>query len=324
MKRILSLLTVLMGFFTVMFGQGAKNIKISEVLSNNTVSLQDEFGQHLPWLELANTSFSTYNVRGMFITTNRGVLKEGLSAPERIAMMQIIPNGDPRTNVTARQHLIFFLSSNPSKGALHLSTPITPGAPLWIALYDGNGIDLIDSVSVPALDIDQSYARVDADDHVWEVKSADRVTPGRDNVTEVSENKISRLKRDDPYGFGITVLSMGIVFFCLFLLFVFFSLFGKYIVSRRKAAKSKISEYPAPPVKLPSKGTKSVRKDIEMAVAALALDEEMSTYMAVISLALQQYQDDVHDVESGIITIKPHETRWHNDFSQQQTLTHNI
>lgn len=32
--------------------------------------------------------------------------------------------------------------------------------------------------------------------------------------------------------------------------------------------------------------------------------------MAVISLALQEYLEDVHDVEPGIITIKPKQTRW--------------
>ena len=56
---------------STMFAQGAKNIKINEVLTNNTASLQDEFGQHLPWVELVNTSFSTYNIRGMYITTDR-------------------------------------------------------------------------------------------------------------------------------------------------------------------------------------------------------------------------------------------------------------
>ena len=38
------------------------------------------------------------------------------------------------------------------------------------------------------------------------------------------------------------------------------------------------------------------------------IDKEI--YMAVISLALQEYLEDVHDVESGIITIKPKQTRW--------------
>lgn len=32
--------------------------------------------------------------------------------------------------------------------------------------------------------------------------------------------------------------------------------------------------------------------------------------MAVIAMALKQYEDDVHDIESNIITIKPHHTNW--------------
>ena len=38
------------------------------------------------------------------------------------------------------------------------------------------------------------------------------------------------------------------------------------------------------------------------------IDKEV--YIAVISMALKQYQDDVHDTESNIITIKPHHTLW--------------
>jgi hypothetical protein len=46
------------------------------------------------------------------------------------------------------------------------------------------------------------------------------------------------------------------------------------------------------------------------------IDKEV--YIAVISMALKQYQDDVHDVESGIITIKSHQTGW-TDESNQMT-----
>ena len=44
------------------------------------------------------------------------------------------------------------------------------------------------------------------------------------------------------------------------------------------------------------------------------IDREV--YMAVISMALKQYEDDVHDVESGVITIKPRETGWDDEFQQ--------
>jgi hypothetical protein len=44
------------------------------------------------------------------------------------------------------------------------------------------------------------------------------------------------------------------------------------------------------------------------------IDKEV--YIAVISMALKQYQDDVHDVESGIITIKTKNTDWTDEGSQ--------
>ena len=43
---------------------------------------------------------------------------------------------------------------------------------------------------------------------------------------------------------------------------------------------------------------------------------DMETYMAVIAMAIKQYQDDVHDVESGVITIKSKDTEWDDEYSQ--------
>ena len=185
MKKIL-LAVLLLGTSTMMFGQGAKNIKINEVLTDNQASVQDEFGQHLPWMELVNTSFSTYNVRGMFIATDRRVLDKSLTAPQRIQMMSPIPNGDDRSAMSAREHLVLFLNSNPAKGFLHLNAKVTPGTPVWVALYDGNGIDLIDSVSVPALATDKSYARIKDGFQQWDTKPAEAVTPGTGNYIEIN------------------------------------------------------------------------------------------------------------------------------------------
>ena len=293
---------------STMFAQGAKNIKINEVLTNNTASLQDEFGQHLPWVELVNTSFSTYNIRGMYITTDRSVLNPSLSAPQRIAKMQVIPNGDSRTQMSGRNHLILFLHSNPAKGAMHFATKAVARQPLWFALYDGNGIDLIDSVSVPVLAEDKSYARIKDGELKWDIKPAEAVTPGIGNYIEINETKIARLKRDDPHGFGITVLSMGIVFSCLALLFVFFSILGKIMVNKEKADKASRE---AGWVKL-----KTARMPIEAKDSKIPPSkkkEDIDVYIAVIAMALKDYQDNLHDEESGIITIRPRHTMWNNE-----------
>lgn len=300
--------TLLLAGASIAHAQVEQSIKINEVMTSNTSNLQDEYGQREAWIEIANVSFTTYNVRGMFITTDRSVLDPEMSVPERMKRMSAIPSGEPRTALSGRQHLILFCNSLPSKGSMHLSVPVDPSKPTWVGLYSGNATQLIDSVTVPVIADNLSYARHKDGSPNWVVKSAEQVTPGISNMTDIVETKTAKLKREDPYGFGITVLAMGIVFFCLALLFVFFTLFGFFM--RHRSAVASIQ-----PVKA---GVKTVEKTMEVAsktstilqdgLKTKGIDKEV--YMAVIAMALKEYQDNVHDVESGVITIKPKNTDW--------------
>ena len=298
-------------------GQGAKNIVISEVLTDNVQSVQDEYGNHKAWVELENTSFTTYNVRGMFIATDRRVLHKTLSAPQRIAMMKAIPSGETRTQMGARQHLVLFANGNPAEGKLHLSLTIEPGQPVWVALYNGNGVELIDSVSVPALEADQSYARID---DRWAVMQPNQVTYGIENKAGATEREVTgvdKFKQNDPHGFAMAIMAMGIVFLCLALLWVFFTIFGM-VMRHVDTAKKVANTQPIKPI------TKTVEKTAEIAhktgnILQEGLDKkgiDMEVYMAVIGMALKQYEDDVHDVESGVITIREKNTEWDDEYSQ--------
>lgn len=309
MKRLAITLGVMLAVSITMWGQGAKNIKINEVLTKNTSSILDEYGEHRPWIELENISFSTYNVRGMYIATDTAVLNPNLSAPERIQMMSMLPNEEKRTLLNGRQHLILYLNSNPAKGGTHLSARINPDERVWVALYDGNGIDMIDSVWVPVLAENASWAR--GTNSNWDLKEADSVTPGAENLIVQTESKVSRIKREDPHGFGITLLSMGIVFSCLALLCIFFTIFGIYM-RHKQDLKNAVEKQPLKSVakvgeEVADIGHKTnvILKD---GLSSKGIDKEI--YMAVIAMALKQYQDDVHDVESGIITITPKSTKW--------------
>lgn len=308
---------VLLALFAYIFtslsvsAQGARNIKINEVMTNNTASIVDEYGRYNPWIELSNIAYSSYNVRGMYVTTDRRVLNKKLSVPERIKLMSIIPSGDERTMMSARKHLLLYLNSKPAEGALHLNVQLKPSEPVWVALYDGNAVDIIDSVTVPAIAANLSFARVKDGSPKWQVKTADEVTPGSRNMLKTGESKIAKLKREDPHGYGISILSMGIVFFCLALLYVFFRVLGIFMARKQTLKKAKS----IPPVnvavkvgeKLAETGhkTKVILKD---GMKTQGIDKEI--YIAVISMALKQYQDDVHDIESNIITIKSHPTMW--------------
>ena len=299
------------------------SIKLNEVMTQNEKSLIDEHGARNALLEIANISYSTYNIRGMYVTTDRSVLDKKMSVPERVKRMSQIPNGDERTNLSGRQLIVFQLGSQPHKGSLHLSAKVNATEPTWIALYNGNATQLIDSVTVPPLGADQSYARVanNGTAQDWEVKSADRVTIGIQNQTVVSESKVEKFKREDPHGFGMAVMAMGIVFFCLALLWITFTLFG--MVMRHMDTAKKVAQHqPIKPI------TKTVEKTVEVAHATSNVLKEgfdkrgidMEVYMAVIGLALRQYEDDIHDVESGVITIKPKDTDWDDEYSQMTHL----
>ena len=143
------------------------------------------------------------------------------------------------------------------------------------------------------------------------------MTPGTENFIKTDETKDAKLKREDPYGLGITLLAMGIVFTCLAVLFVFFMLFG-LLMRHMETAKKVANQQPIKPI------TKTVEKTVEMAhktgnIMQEGLDKkgiDLEVYMAVIGMALKQYEDDVHDVESGIITIKTRQTGWSDEYSQ--------
>ena len=299
------------------------SIKLNEVMTQNETSMIDEYGARNAWVEIANISHSTYNIRGMYVTTDRSVLNKKMSVPERVSRMSQIPNGDSRTNLSGRQIILLQLGSQPTQGALHFSVKVNANEPTWIALYNGNATQLIDSVTVPVLGADQSYARIANNGNAsdWEIKSADRVTPGIQNQTTVSESKVEKFKREDPHGFGMAIMAMGIVFLCLALLWIFFTIFG-LAARHMETAKKVAHKQPIKPI------TQTVEKTIEIAhtTGNILQDgfkmkgKDIEVYMAVIGMALRQYEEDVHDIESGVITIKPKDTNWDDEYSQMTQL----
>lgn len=302
---------------TTASAQMHKSIRLNEVMTDNTAGIQDEYGDRHAWVEIANNSFTTYNIRGMYIATDRSVLQKQMSVPERISRMYALPDREERTNLSAKQHVVFFLGSDPVRGSMHLAAPVAKGQGLWIGLYDGNATDLVDSITVPALAPNMSYARRTDGAKQWQTKAPEAVTPGISNTIEADESKVEKLKREDPYGLGITVLSMGIVFSCLALLFAFFYVFG--LAMRHRAAVKKVAKLQ--PIKA---GVKTVEITIEVGKkTAVILQDGLNTkginkevYMAVIAMALHQYQTEVHDVESGVITIRPKRTEWNVEYNQ--------
>ena len=292
MKKVLLSIVMVLAT-TAGFAQGAKSLKFNEILVTNTASILDEYGCRSAWIEFHNDAFASANARNCFLTNDRRVLNKELSAPERIKMMYQIPSGDVATGIHGKQKMLFFADNMPKRGVFHTSFTLADSTENWIALYDANGTTLLDSVTVPALGENQSWARAKDGVGEWRIVTADNVTPAATNIVEQGEGKVAKFKRMDSLGLGMTVICMMVVFSSLAVLWFLFAMIGKVfastISSTKKAPAPKAAPAPAAP-----------------AAKADANEEEM----AAICMALHEHFGNVHDEESDILTINGGESSW--------------
>ena len=280
---------------TAGFAQGAKNLKFNEILVTNTASLVDEYGCRSAWIEFHNDAFASANARNCFLTTNRAVLNKELSAPERIKMMYQIPSGSVATHIEGKQKMLFFTDGLPNRGVFHTNFTLADSTENWIALYDANGTTLLDSITVPALGENQSWAREKDGIGAWKVVTAENVTPAATNTVEQGEGKVAKFKRMDSRGLGMTVMCMAVVFGALAILWWLFALIGKIFASTISSAKKAPVKEAAPaPKAAPAKSN--------------ANEEEM----AAICMALHEHFGNVHDEESDVLTIVGGASGWNN------------
>ena len=281
---------------TLSFAQGAKSLKFNEILVTNTASIVDEYGCRSAWIEFHNDAFASANARNCFLTNNRAVLNPELSAPERIKMMYQIPSGNVATGIHGKQKMVFFADGLPNRGVFHTNFTLADSTENWIALYDANGTTLLDSITVPALGENQSWAREKDGIGAWHIVPAENVTPAATNTVEQGEGKVAKFKRMDSLGLGMTVMCMAVVFSALAILWWLFALIGKIFASTISSAK-----------KAPAKAAVPAPKAAPAAKSGKA-DEEMSA----ICMALHEHFGNVHDEESDVLTIVGGASGWNS------------
>ena len=125
---------------------------------------------------------------------------------------------------------------------------------------------------------------------VGELAFLDDFTPASSNETGAKISKQEKLKRDDPYGIGMAIISMAVVFSALIMIYIMLKIFN--YVSRRSTQKSKAQEEAA---------------SAKVAAVKAATDEEVEAAnaeeIAAIGVALHLHFGSMHDEESEVITI---------------------
>ena len=287
-------LSLLMSVNTGALADGLQSLRLSEVC------LGDGSTGSTAWIEIQNTSYGTQNLGGFYITNDPAALNKELTAPQRIRKMHLIPTGNPITKITPQNCIVLYADGNDNLGLQH--TEFTLQAGDIVAMFSGNGIDLIDSLTIPDdLAIGKSWAK-DFKKDAWHV--CDRPTPTQANDYEQAKknNKIAEFKEKDPYGIAMTIMAMGVVFSCLLLLYLFFKFFGKLFSHGSEATA------PAPSANAADGNAEATVAAIMAVSEATSGTGDENLDIALIALALQT--ELAHDEESGVITITPTSSPW--------------
>ena len=251
------------------------DLVINEVVVENIDGYTNEFGERHAWIEIYNNTTRTLELSSIFITNDPNDTKK-----------YAVPRGDEKTLVRPHQQAVFWADNKPSNGTFHLNFKLDPNKENYIALYEADGEALIDEITIPAGMLpNQSYGyeqdgmKNDKTGNLATVLS--RATPNSKNFVEGENPKIIALKENDPWGGMMTVTAMFVVFMALLMLFIAFKFTGKTAkwLTRRKAIES----------------GRIVVEDG---------DHELSgEVLAAISAAIYDMEQDVHDIESTILTI---------------------
>ncbi len=301
-NKIVTLIAVLALCVNSALADGAKSLRLSEVAIGDSTTGG-------AWIEIQNTSWGTQDVGSFYVTNDPSALDPELSAPERIKKMRLIPTGNPITEIAPQNCFVLYADGQENLGIQHLKFTLHPGD--IVAIYSGNGINLVDSVTIPAnILAGQSFAR-DFETEKWDI--CQTPTPTRDNNYEkkMAMSKISEFKEKDPHGIAMTILAMGIVFGCLILLYIFFMLFGKVISATSKKTTAPSTTTPKSTTPKSPKAHNAKEEEVAAALAvtqACSGPEDENIVAALIALTLET--EFAHDEESGVITIKPSHTDW--------------
>lgn len=277
---------------TTLSAQGIMDLRINEVLINNTSGIVNGEGTRSGWVELRNSGYSTVDLGGCTLVE---VTPQGRNS-------HTFPKGLSSTVFPSQNYTIVYLGAN-------TVTPFTAHFNLQDAtallIYDASGKILIDSVSLhPSTAMaDVSLGRAFYDKNKRANRDADRnfetrdcnlvatagLTPGNSNFPVPTESRSEAFRRIDFTGGGMSVIAMSVVFLALLCLFLVFQQVGNAMqrMARKKDEKAA--------------GVASSTGDTTS--KPIVSNEPSGEMLAAIAYAIKLYNDELNESETRVITI---------------------
>ncbi|MEG2036128.1 MAG: OadG family transporter subunit [Mucinivorans sp.] len=323
-KTLLTILLALAG--SLAFGQGLRDVRINEILVKNVDSYADDHAHKVGWIELFNAGYSQADLAGAHLRFVQG----------KDTINYRIPKTDVRTKIAPQGYLIFFADGSSDRGTFHTNFTLDQTDSVKLAqlegiddilyLLDQSGRTVIDSVryDVNTQIPDVSYGRIkyEKDSLVTALLPKEEldltflrsVTPMQANDTREVIPKGELFRMEDPAGIAMSLIAMTVVFTALIMLYLIFRTLGKYMHggAMRKKAVAEAAANGGVVTKI-TPTNKSSQAD-----EAINGEE-----LAAITIALYSYHEDLHDLESEVLTINRVARRYSPWNSKIYTLTQN-
>ncbi|MDR0559438.1 MAG: lamin tail domain-containing protein [Prevotellaceae bacterium] len=278
MKFIIKVSGAILLVFSIINASAQAKLTINEVMVNNQSSYVDQYGNRSAWIEIYNNSGTSSNLAGWYLSNDRNEPKKYL-----------IAKGDKNTVIGPRQFLVFWADGNGTRGTFYTNFTLKSGVENSVWLSDANG-KIKDSLIIPesASLPDLSYGR--KVDGGLETGVLNYPTPNINNLPVNQDAANIKFKKNDPFGIGMTITAVMVVFSALILLFIAFKLSGKlFIRLGRKKHKDSLA----------NKGETAAKS------SSSDKDGEMSgEIVAAIASVIYQLQNSSHDIENTILTIE--------------------
>lgn len=119
-------------------------VSLNEVQSSNNSTLADNMGEFDDWIEIHNSTDSPIEIGGL-------ILKDQIDT-------WTIPTGNPSTLLPPGGYFLLWADDQEFQGEFHTNFKIASGGE-FLGLYESDGVTVIDSLTLPAIESDDSFIR---------------------------------------------------------------------------------------------------------------------------------------------------------------------
>jgi|GEM_PF-400237 len=211
----------------------AAGLVLNELGANNVAAIADEHGDYDDWIEVFNTTNSSISLGNVYLTNDAGNWTK-----------YHIPTGTSEST-SAMGHTLIWADNEPAEGDLHTNFELdAAGGWVGLAYLDGCDVMVIDSVTYPALEADDSYGRWGDNGDSWFLYEADGTivfpSPGFGNIIESVEEFAPETLHLFP-----NPTNTGMVYFTQYVSIEMFDMAGRSVMTANNVESVSVSNLEA-------------------------------------------------------------------------------